>query len=66
MNIRLRKFLGTVAVIGFLALYCLAAMALGSIIVSTRGGAAQLAYFAAAGFAWVPFVMLLVRWMLRT
>ncbi len=38
MNIRLRKFLGTVAVIGFLALYCLAAMALGSIVVSTRGG----------------------------
>ncbi len=66
MNIRLRKFLGTVAVIGFLVVYCLAAMTLGSIVVSTRGAAAQFIYFAVAGFAWLPFVMLLIRWMLRT
>lgn len=66
MNPRVRKLIGTMAVVVFLVVYCLAAMALGAIVVATRGGGWQLAYFVAAGFAWLPIVMVLIRWMLRT
>ncbi len=66
MQIRARKLIGTAAVVAVLVIYCLAAMALGSIVVATRGSGAQLAYFAAAGCAWLPLVMALIRWMLRT
>jgi hypothetical protein len=66
MNIRVRKLIGTAAVVAFLVVYCLVAMALGAMVVASRGGAAQFAYFVAAGFAWLPPVMLLIRWMLRT
>lgn len=65
MNIRARKLVGTAAVVAFLVVYCLAAMSLGAIVVATRGNAVQLAYFFVAGFAWLPPVMLLIRWMLR-
>jgi hypothetical protein len=66
MNIRIRKLLGTAAVLVFLVAYCAVAMVLGGIIVTTRGIATQFAYFVIAGFAWLPPVMLLIRWMLRT
>ncbi len=66
MNVRMRKLVGTVAIVVFLVVYCLAAMALGSNIVASRGGGTQFAYFVAAGLAWLPLVMLLIRWMLRT
>jgi hypothetical protein len=65
MHVRLRKLIGTVAVLVFLIVYCLAAMALGVLVTSHRGAAAQLIYFLAAGFGWLPPVMLIIRWMVR-
>jgi hypothetical protein len=65
MDIRVRKLIGTAAVVTFLIVYCLAAMALGAMVASHRGAAAQLIYFLAAGFGWLPPVMLIIRWMVR-
>ena len=65
MKQRQRKLLGTVAVVGFLIVYSLAAMALGGIFVVGRGMAYELPYYAVAGVAWLPVVMALIRWMAR-
>ena len=65
MKQRQRKLLGTVAVVGFLIVYSLVAMALGGIFVVGRGMAYELPYYAVAGVAWLPVVMALIRWMAR-
>jgi hypothetical protein len=65
MNIRQRKLAGTIATVAFLIIYCLVAMALGGMLVVGRGMAYELPFFIVAGFAWLPVVMGLIRWMSR-
>jgi hypothetical protein len=65
MRMRTRKFIGTFATLAFLVCYCLAAMLIGGALVRDASRLAQMAYFIAAGFAWLPVAMLFIRWMLR-
>lgn len=65
MKIRTRKLIGTIVTVVFLICYCLLAMVLGSAIVLRASGLVQAMYFVVAGFAWLPLVMALVRWMAR-
>jgi hypothetical protein len=65
MTIRQRKFIGTIAVVAFLALYCLVAMAIGGIYVVGSSAAVEIGYFIVAGAAWLPVVMVIIRWMSR-
>jgi hypothetical protein len=65
MKVRTRKFLGIVATVGFLTIYCLLAMAIGNAVVLNFGGVTEAAYFVIAGLAWLPPAMWLVRWMQR-
>jgi hypothetical protein len=65
MNQRARKFTGTFATVMFLIVYCLAAMAIGGKYVVGAGMAFELAYFIVAGAAWLPVVMVLIKWMSR-
>jgi hypothetical protein len=65
MTRRTRKFIGTFAVVGFLAVYMLAAMALGGRLVSGRGLLYELPFYAVAGLLWLPVAMALIRWMAR-
>ena len=65
MRQRQRKFVGTLACVGFLIAYCLVAMAIGGRHVVGLHPLAEAAYFVTAGLAWLPPVMLLVRWMSR-
>ncbi len=65
MTIRTRKFIGTVATVFYLIVYCLIAMVIGNAVVTKAGGLGQALYFIAAGFAWLPVAMALVRWMQR-
>jgi uncharacterized protein DUF2842 len=66
MKIRARKFVGTIATVSFLTVYCLVAMVIGNAIVARHvGSLGEAAFFVIAGLAWLPPAMLLVRWMQR-
>jgi len=65
MTIRQRKLVGTIGIIAFLAVYCLAAMALGGAFVVGRSKLSEIGYFIVAGLAWLPAVMAMIRWMSR-
>jgi hypothetical protein len=63
MNIRMRKLVGTVATVIFLIVYCLIAMVIGSAALTRFTFVGQALFFIAAGLAWLPIAMILVRWM---
>lgn len=65
MNIRTRKFIGTVTLVVFLALYALVAMAFAASRVVGLSSLAETAYFLVAGLAWVIPAGILIRWMQR-
>ena len=63
MRTRTRKLIGTVVLLAFLIAYAALAGAIGAGRASTAHPLLQLAYFVAAGLAWVLPAGLLVRWM---
>ena len=65
MTQRRRKFIGTLATVGFLIVYVLAAMAVGGQLVVGRGLAFELPFYIVAGALWLPVVMRLILWMAR-
>lgn len=64
-GIRTRKAIGILACFTFLVIYSLLAMVVGATLTSGAGKLAQLAYYVVAGFAWLPVVMAIIRWMSR-
>lgn len=60
-----RRAIGSLTLVVFLLVYCFFAMAVGNIVVATKSGWVQFAYFAIAGLAWVAPAALLVKWMYR-
>jgi hypothetical protein len=65
MTNRQRKLAGIAATVAFLGAYCLAAMALGGAYIVGTSTLAEVGYFLVAGLAWLPVVMLIIRWMSR-
>lgn len=65
MTLRTRKFVGAVLLIGFLAVYALAAMLAAVALQVGASKTAELLYYPVAGLAWLPPAMWLVRWMQR-
>ena len=65
MNVRLRKLIGTLLTVVFLAVYVLLAMVLAVRLLPGTCGLTQLAYYAVAGLLWVIPIGLLIRWMQR-
>jgi hypothetical protein len=65
MNIRTRKAIGIIATLLWLTFYALIAMAIGGQYVVGGGLAAELLFYGAAGVAWIPVAMLIIRWMSR-
>jgi hypothetical protein len=63
MSIRTRKALGLLLWLLFLVAYCLIAMAVGGRFIVGRGLLVELPFYIVAGVAWVPVVMLIIRWM---
>lgn len=63
MSIRTRKALGLVLWLLFMVVYCLIAMAVGGQFIVGRGLLIELPFYIVAGVAWLPVVMLIVRWM---
>ena len=65
VKLRTRKFIGTLATVGFLIVYSLVAMAVGGQFAVGGGLFIELAFYVAAGFLWLPVVMAIIRWMAR-
>ena len=65
MTLRQRKFIGMVAIVTFLIVYCLIAMALGGMLAVGLPMVLETGFFIIAGIAWLPVVMFLIRWMSR-
>ncbi len=65
MSLRARKFVGTVVLLVFLAVYAMVAMALGASQIVIESKYAQGFYFLIAGLLWVLPAGLLIRWMQR-
>jgi hypothetical protein len=63
MTLRQRKFVGMLAIVSFLIVYCLVAMAVGGILFVGSGVVIETIYFLVAGIAWLPVVMFIIRWM---
>ena len=62
---RTRKFIGTITLLLFLAVYSIAAMAFGASRIVGESHMAQVIYFLTAGLAWIIPAGLLIRWMQR-
>ena len=65
MNLRTRKFIGTVLILAVLVVYSLLAMVAGAEVALGWPEAGRVAFYATAGIAWLPLVMLIIRWMAR-
>ena len=65
MTLRQRKFIGMVAIVTFLIVYCLIAMAVGGMVAVGLPLPLEIGFFILAGIAWLPVVMILIRWMSR-
>ena len=63
MTRRTRKFIGAIALLVFLAVYAIIAMAVGAAPLIVESKSMQWLYFLVAGLAWVIPAGFLVRWM---
>ena len=65
MQIRTRKLIGTLLLLGFLAVYSAVVVALAAGRIATAPPLAQFAFFLVAGLVWVVPAGFLIRWMTR-
>ena len=65
MPIRLRKFIGTVALLALVIVWALVAMALAQAPAIHDSAALSIAYYVIAGLGWVLPAMPIVSWMSR-
>lgn len=65
MTLRQRKFIGMVAIVIFLIVYCLIAMAIGGMVAVGLPLPLEIGFFVLAGIAWLPVVMIIIKWMSR-
>jgi hypothetical protein len=65
MPIRLRKLVGTLALLGLVTIWALLAMAFAQFALRSAHGLVVALYYLVAGLGWVLPAMPLVRWMSR-
>lgn len=65
MKLRTRKFIGTIALLLFLVVYAVFAMAFGASRIVGSSSLAEGLYFLVAGLVWVVPAGFLVKWMQR-
>ena len=65
MHVRARKLVGTLLLLGFLALYSAVVVAIAAGRIATAPPLGQFAFFLIAGLLWVVPAGFLIRWMTR-
>ncbi len=63
MTRRQRKFVGAIVMLVFVVVYALGMMALAEPMLAGASKLGQAVFYAVAGLAWAPPLMLLVSWM---
>lgn len=63
MNPRIKKLIGTLVMVVFVALYALIIAALAPRILTGSSKAVELAFYVVAGLAWAIPLLPLIRWM---
>jgi Zn-dependent protease with chaperone function len=63
MNRRTRKLVGTVGMLIFVFLYALVVTAIAAPILLTASKTVQAIFYAVAGLAWAPPLMVVIKWM---
>lgn len=63
MNPRLKKFIGTIAMITFVIFYALIVMGIAPRILTGASKPVELLFYLIAGLAWTLPLMPLIRWM---
>jgi hypothetical protein len=64
---RTRKLAGTIALLAWVAIYALLAMAVAIVLqVREASGAAELAYYVVAGLAWTLPAGMIIKWMQKS
>lgn len=63
MNVRLKKFIGTIVLIILVVVYAIFATAFASLYLGQSSGWVHLAYFLGTGVLWVAPAMLIIKWM---
>jgi hypothetical protein len=65
MPIRIRKLIGTVALLALVIVWALVAMAVAQPVLASASGLVAALYYVIAGIAWVLPAMPLIKWMSR-
>ena len=65
MTIRVRKFIGTFALLALVTVWALLAMVLAQMILPSATGIVAFVYYAVVGLGWVLPAMPLISWMQR-
>jgi len=63
MTLRTRKFIGTLAIPLWIAIYALIVMAVGGRFVVGSGLPLELLFYVVAGIGWLPVAMWIITWM---
>jgi hypothetical protein len=63
VNIRARKFVGTILLLALVAVWSLLAMAFAQFILASANSAVAMLYYVVAGLGWVLPAMPLISWM---
>lgn len=65
MSVRVRKLIGTVALLALVSVWALLAMGFGALILPSANGYVAAAYYVVVGMGWVLPAMPLISWMSR-
>jgi uncharacterized protein DUF2842 len=65
MSIRIRKLIGTVALLALVIVWALVAMAIAQPLLAAANGLVAGIYYVVAGLGWVLPAMPLIKWMSR-
>lgn len=63
MPLRLKKLIGTIAIVLLVIVYALIATSVASAYLGQSSGWVHLAYFALSGLLWILPAMLIIKWM---
>ncbi len=63
MSRRMRKFVGTLLMLVFVMVYALVVNAIAAPILTGANRIVEAIFYIVAGLAWVPPLMVLIRWM---
>lgn len=61
--VRLRKFIGTIAIVVLVIVYALTATMLATVVLDGRSTWAALLYFVLTGLLWIIPAMFIIKWM---